>query len=243
MSADFHPPCYRNLLGPAQGEARIVIVAQKDDPTLKQLLDEEEGTLPPKACVLLVASTLEEFKSPPGLKALADANVLLNCIGNAGLLRELWPFMTGLKWISNRFAGVDTVLFPELQRSPLPLTNARGLFSSSLAEYVALAILYFSKDVSRWKAQQRAHVWDKFVIQEARGKTIGIIGYGDIGASCARLAKCLGMRVLAQRRRPELCEGDTNVDQVRATQVWIFGTFISATRLRATQPRHLGAIN
>lgn len=33
------------------------------------------------------------------------------------------------------FAGVDHVLFPELVNGPIPLTNARGLFSSSLAEY------------------------------------------------------------------------------------------------------------
>lgn len=32
------------------------------------------------------------------------------------------------------FAGVDHVLFPELVNGPVPLSNARGLFSSSLAE-------------------------------------------------------------------------------------------------------------
>lgn len=36
------------------------------------------------------------------------------------------------------FAGVDHVLFPELINSPVPLSNARGLFSSSLAEYSIL---------------------------------------------------------------------------------------------------------
>lgn len=48
---------------------------------------------------------------------------------------------------------------------------------------------------------------------ELRGKTMGIIGYGDIGSHCAALAKCFNMRVLALRRRPELCEEDDNVDE------------------------------
>lgn len=49
---------------------------------------------------------------------------------------------------------------------------------------------------------------------ELRGTTMGIIGYGDIGRSCAKLAKAFGMRVLALRRRPELSQDDENVDEV-----------------------------
>jgi phosphoglycerate dehydrogenase-like enzyme len=51
-------------------------------------------------------------------------------------------------------------------------------------------------------------------MSELRGTTMGIVGYGDIGRSCARLAKCFGMRVLALRRRPELSASDEFVDEV-----------------------------
>jgi phosphoglycerate dehydrogenase-like enzyme len=56
--------------------------------------------------------------------------------------------------------------------------------------------------------------WDRFPMAELRGKTMGIVGYGDIGRSCAKLAKAFGMRVLALRRRPELSENDEYVDEV-----------------------------
>lgn len=40
------------------------------------------------------------------------------------------------------------------------------------------------------------------------GKTLGIIGYGDIGKACGRLARAFQMRVVAFRRRPEMSEAD-----------------------------------
>ncbi|CAM9416558.1 unnamed protein product [Discosporangium mesarthrocarpum] len=118
-----------------------------------------------------------------------------------------------LKWLHSRFAGVDHLLFPEMVESGVALTNARGLFSPALAEYTMLACLYFAKDVDRWKQQQRNRKWEKFVVSEVAGKTLGVLGYGDIGQASARLAKAFGMRVLAQRRRPELSLEDGVADE------------------------------
>jgi len=44
--------------------------------------------------------------------------------------------------------------------------RGRGLFSSSLAEYVVLSCLYFAKDVDRWKRNQRDRKWDQFCVSE-----------------------------------------------------------------------------
>ena len=49
---------------------------------------------------------------------------------------------------------------------------------------------------------------------------MGIVGYGDIGVACAKLAKAFGMRIVTLRRRPELNAGDPYVDHVS------FDTFI-----------------
>lgn len=46
------------------------------------------------------------------------------------------------------------------------------------------------------------------------GTTLGVIGYGDIGQAAAVKAKAMGMKVIAQRRRPELSQGDGVADQV-----------------------------
>ena len=47
-----------------------------------------------------------------------------------------------------------------------------------------------------------------------QGTTLGIIGYGDIGQAAAVKAKAMGMKIVAQRRRPELSSGDGIADEV-----------------------------
>ena len=50
---------------------------------------------------------------------------------------------------------------------------------------------------------QAAERWDQFEPGTVRGRTLGIVGYGDIGRAVAGLARPLGMEVLALRRHPE----------------------------------------
>lgn len=51
-------------------------------------------------------------------------------------------------------------------------------------------------------------------IPQMSGTTLGVIGYGDIGRAAAVKAKAMGMKIIAQRRRPELSQGDGIADQV-----------------------------
>jgi len=54
--------------------------------------------------------------------------------------------------------------------------------------------------------------WEKYSVEEIRGTTMGIIGYGDIGRACAKLAKVYGMRVIALRQNPALSAEDPYCD-------------------------------
>jgi len=61
--------------------------------------------------------------------------------------------------------------------------------------------------------------WEKYRVQELRGATLGVIGYGDIGRAAAKLAKAYGMRVIALRRNvpsPEVIHADPYCDEVYA---------------------------
>jgi phosphoglycerate dehydrogenase-like enzyme len=88
------------------------------------------------------------------------------------------------------------------------------VFSAPLGEFVLGAALFFAKDLRRMVRSQEDRCWDPFDVTQIRGQTMGIVGYGDIGRAVACLAKAFGMRVLALRRRPELCRGDALVDEV-----------------------------
>ena len=130
--------------------------------------------------------------------------------------RQIWQHVKKVKWVHSLSAGVESALIPEFVNSPVPLTNARGVFAPSLAEFVLLGMLYFYKRVRRLVENQRAHKWDDFLVDWLRGKVMGVVGYGEIGRECARLAKAVGVRIYATRRNPEKSHNDPIVDRMFA---------------------------
>jgi phosphoglycerate dehydrogenase-like enzyme len=145
---------------------------------------------------------------------LSEADAILSWGAKRDVLEQLLARAGKLRWIHSRSAGLDGMLFPALVESPVPLTNGRGVFSQSLAEFVIGSILFFAKDMRRMLRSQKEGRWDQFDVIEIRGQTLGIVGYGDIGRAIAKRAKAMEMNVLAMRRRPELSAGDPNVSEV-----------------------------
>jgi phosphoglycerate dehydrogenase-like enzyme len=147
-----------------------------------------------------------------------DAEIILysGLAGKAVSLREVWPYAQKVRWIHSLSAGVENLLFPELIESPVVVTNARGVFKRSLAEFVVLGMLYFYKRVRRLVESQRAHKWDDFLVEWLPGKIMGVVGYGEIGRECAMLAKAVGVKVYATRRNVERSANDPILERVFA---------------------------
>ena len=81
-----------------------------------------------------------------------------------------------LHWVHCLSAGVDYLgefITSRLASSPIPLTNGRGAFSSSLAEYVLAACLHHNKQFSRCERNRTEKQWDKFTMGTMKGKTMG----------------------------------------------------------------------
>jgi phosphoglycerate dehydrogenase-like enzyme len=136
------------------------------------------------------------------LKARApNADVLLNAGPEGKLLQAVFPLAKKVQWVHTLSAGVDKLLFPELVESPVPLTNGRGAFKDGLAEFAIAAMLFFAKDFRRLVRNQEAHRWEHFDVAFLRGQVLGVVGYGEIGRESARLARALGMQVVATSRR------------------------------------------
>jgi len=141
-------------------------------------------------------------------------HVFLVCSMKRDVVEPVWGRAGGVDWIHSRSAGLDTLLFPALVEGPAVLTNARGVYSPALAEFAAAAVLYFAKGFPRMLRSQAEGRWDPFDLEPVAGRTMGIVGYGDIGRAVAGKARALGMRVIAVRRRPEASAGDPLVDEV-----------------------------
>lgn len=131
----------------------------------------------------------------------SDAEIILNWAGSRVLLRDVFLIARRLRWIHSRSAGLEQTLFPELIASEVTLTNGSGVFSPSLGEFVIAAILYFAKDLRRMVRNQMFGLWEQFDVAMVSGKTLGIVGYGNIGRAVAARARALGMNVLGLRRR------------------------------------------
>jgi phosphoglycerate dehydrogenase-like enzyme len=151
----------------------------------------------------------------PEVRASAPgADVILNGTFTPRMLSVAVPLAIRMQWMHSLWTGVDNVMSPEIIASSVPLTNGRGVFRISLAEWTIASMLHFSYRIRRMIRQQEAGVWEAFTTEELRGRTLGVIGYGEIGKAAAERARAFGMRVLALRRRPELFTGDPLVDQV-----------------------------
>jgi phosphoglycerate dehydrogenase-like enzyme len=180
----------------------VWVLAHPSDPGLP-VLDPA-----PPGVQFVVGREAGDFESAP------PPRVLLDCGAGPHRLVAVLERAEALEWFHSRSAGLDGVLVPELVTSPAVVTNGRGAFSLALAEFVVAALLFFAKDLRGLVERQRTASWEPFDMRLLRGRTLGIVGYGDIGRATAERVRALGMRVLALRRRPALSEGDPLVDGV-----------------------------
>ena len=164
----------------------------------------------------IVGNTLEAFQAHP---RLAEARVLVFVAagGRAQILDALWASLPQAEWVHSFFAGVDALRPFILGSLPagVPVSNGKGAFSESLAEWALTAILHFNKQVPRIQANRRTRTWDKFTMATVAGRTLGVVGFGHIGQTTARLARAFGMQVLAVRNNCDpSAPGNENADEV-----------------------------
>jgi phosphoglycerate dehydrogenase-like enzyme len=125
-------------------------------------------------------------------------------LGEPALLRQVLPAMPSLRWAQATWAGVEPLLDPSLRRDYI-LTNARGVFGAQMSEYVFAYLLAHERLLLEKYASQRDGRWDAAHPGTLRGKQIGLLGVGTIGAALARTAKHFAMRVKGYTRESEGC--------------------------------------
>ncbi|MDQ2674326.1 MAG: D-2-hydroxyacid dehydrogenase [Chloroflexota bacterium] len=135
--------------------------------------------------------------------AFATADVLLLGSVPASVLDHIVTRSPGLRWIHSASAGVDRIATPAVRERNLTVTNARGVFSRPIAEYVVMMSLAIARRLPQLLELQRERTWQPLRGRELAELTVGIVGYGSIGEEVARLLAPFGCRILATRRHPE----------------------------------------
>jgi phosphoglycerate dehydrogenase-like enzyme len=184
----------------------VWVLARARDAGLKKL-----ERIPPGVRVV-VGDTPEAFDGQP------PADAIFVCSMGRELLRSVLPKAPNARWVHSRSAGIEGIVFRGLVESGVTVTNGRGVFSPSLAEWVIGAVLYFAKDFRRLVESQKAGRWDPFPPEMVQGRWMGIVGYGDIGRAVAARARSLGMRVRGLRRRAAEPPGDPVPDEMLAAE-------------------------
>jgi phosphoglycerate dehydrogenase-like enzyme len=132
-----------------------------------------------------------------------DVEVLLCGFLGADAFDRVLARTPRLAWVHSATAGVERVLTPGSRQRDLLITNARGVFSRPIAEYVLMMILAVSRRLPQLLELQRERTWQPLEGAELSDVTVGIVGLGSIGRAVATLATAFGCRVIATRRRSE----------------------------------------
>jgi len=145
----------------------------------------------------------------PGLDFTSEPAHAEIVLGEPRLIRDALPRLSALKWVQTISAGVEPLVDPA-QRRDYVLTNARGVFGELMSEYVFGYLLFHEKKIlARMRAQQSMQ-WQRPESGVLRGKTIGLLGVGSIGAYVAGTAKHFRMTVRGFTRDSE---ASPDVDQ------------------------------
>jgi glyoxylate/hydroxypyruvate reductase A len=120
---------------------------------------------------------------------------------------ELYARAPRLSWLQAMGAGVDWALVPSL-REDIVVTRVPGVFGPWMREYVLGWCLAITQRTDTYRAAQRERRWREDVLPERlAGKTMAILGLGDIGRTIADGARALGVRVIGVSRSGRAVRG------------------------------------
>ena len=118
-----------------------------------------------------------------------------------GHLEDLVRVAPKLRWVQASMAGAGEIAERAgLQNTDVTITTASGVYSGPLAEFVMMALLTHVKDLDRLKRDKAEKLWREAHTETLRGKTLCIVGMGNIGRAVARRARPFELRVVGVKR-------------------------------------------
>ncbi|MEW5755058.1 MAG: 2-hydroxyacid dehydrogenase [Pseudomonadota bacterium] len=113
-----------------------------------------------------------------------------------------------LKLIQVAATGTNNVDLAAAVTRGITVCNVRGYSTPSVVQHVFALLLSLLRSLPEYQAAVRGGQWQRsrqfclldFPIQELSGKTLGIVGFGELGQAVAKVAEAFGMRVLVAQR-------------------------------------------
>lgn len=158
--------------------------------------------------------TFYPLTAPEELAArIADAQAVL--CNKALMTEKVMAAAPKLKYIGLFATGYNNIDLDAARARGITVCNAGGYSTDAVAQHTFALILELANRVADYQALVQAGGWVhsdvfspfQYPMTELAGKTIGIIGYGNIAKAVIRIAKAFGMTVLCHTRTPRVAEG------------------------------------
>jgi D-2-hydroxyacid dehydrogenase (NADP+) len=152
----------------------------------------------------------EEFQ-----KRVGEADVV---VASGMWKNEVIPLATNLKFIQSISAGMDQYSREQLGAKGVRLASASGVNARAVAEHAVALMLAIARRLPEARDNQHKKFWRGMIgdltqrEDEIGGKTVLIVGTGNIGSHLARLCKAFGMKVIGIRRDP--AKGTNGADSI-----------------------------
>lgn len=137
------------------------------------------------------------------VERIGDAAGVVNIRSSIEFGGQVFAACPGLRALSLWGTGTDHVDLGAAERHGVVVTNTPGVSAVAMAEHTLALMLAVARDIPRIDFKTRRGAWPRGFVTQLYGKTLGLVGLGAIGLQTARIAKGIGMRVIAWTRRPE----------------------------------------
>ncbi|GAB3323449.1 D-2-hydroxyacid dehydrogenase [Larkinella ripae] len=166
--------------------------------------------------------TLHDRTAPDDLlERLKDADMVL--VNKVKMNRQTLEQLPKLRYIGVTATGYDIIDVKAARERNIVVTNVRGYSTDSVAQLTFALLLELVQHVGLHADSVRAGDWAqnpdfcywKMPLTELTGKTLGLVGFGDIGKQVAAIGRAFGMKILVNRRHTDEQppEGIRYVDQ------------------------------
>ena len=136
------------------------------------------------------------------LERARDADVIINTRGAVNWPGDDLRSLPKLRMITTCSIGTDMIDLVTATELGIVVSNQAGRTAKHVAEHIFGLMLAAAKRAAFQTAELKAGRWTRVVNIYLQGKTLGVIGTGNIGAEVARLSKALGMDVIAWTFNP-----------------------------------------
>lgn len=145
---------------------------------------------------------------------LSSIEIIIAGIANKKIIEN----SPNLKLIQSMISGVSHIDLEAAEKKGVIVSSIKGASSSDVAEHTMMLILNLVKNTPKYFSDIIYRKWDKIYSDTLEGKTLGVIGLGNIGTNVSKLASAFGMNIVANRYHPKLGNNGINLNYLGGKQ-------------------------